>query len=739
MTITSGELYILNKAADYNVHVAGNSWVGVQPIQYRAEDLEDSGDATKRYYIPTVSGIEASQYFLDKVAERHCVSGIEWEHVCGTYVPNITKPFNLTGYPINDLSFWRRYYQNIIDLGGNIGRDFSGVLLTNPYDEYAPYSHLTWANYASNPDWSGQRYYCNSNHDPYSSYSLTRWQRPIPSGMHEYGPMMQEDFHTFISKPVAATNPGMFGYATYNRIKSIEGLGFNVSVVSSPPASSTVDRARFGDEYGTGDICYGASGHVGVPITLGYRGDVAEFLFHEAGNSKYIYPSSVLTVTGVVIPNTDNAIVLYSGFEVIYETQHYHFSGVADFEPIYRWMLFDWGPEGSGQPIASGATITDQESWVAGGGLWGQNQARVSDVQALFTISPSGEFVGTDPIHLMSGIWTGPTTSGQLTDTLKFNISSTQKDRFQYFPMWGQNGKELGFRQLTGIIQSGATEAYGYQLIGAGSYDPKTGGQQQSNGGWAARISDPIVPVWGKVTDWEIPQGYLVAPDKVYLHAKMLNTAEEILDYLRGRDFNNIATFDYGPIHYDSGIVPEGAFFPRSDPFSTTWVSSGNYPFNNKKLDYWTMPEDFIGCQHSGRYLIVGLNTPLDSGQILPLTSNKSIMHYAYGRRRAKIKGQVCDAEFSSSGAFFYKCGSLVTVSNIRDFESGFGDWIYNDELIPYGVDEKLIFPHFYNSTVSITSSSNPTPYFGVGSMKMPIQPVYEIYNSSNAKDYFRM
>lgn len=743
MTITSGNLWALDGAAATVVHGGLNTFIGVEPIQYRAEDLEDSGDATKRYYVPTVSGIESSQYFLNRLADRHCVSGVEWEHACGPYDPQITTPFKLAGYPLNDLPFWQRYKDNIIAIGNNVGRDFSGVLVDNPYNAFTNFEHRNWYNQASNTNWSGHVYECDSPQRRQAQVLEKTNLRALPvSGMHTYGPMLKEDFETFISNPQGASNPGFIGYATYNRQKSITGYTFGIQNVASSGTESSIEFARTGTSYGGDDICYNVSGHLGVPILLGYKNNT-NYLFHEVGNSRYTYPDTAITVSGIDLGPDHEALVFYSGFEVIYETQQYHLVGTANFKPLYEWGLFNWGEEGSGLPIASGANIVDFETWTPGGGLYNKNQSTAPDIQ--YTIFNGGTFYPSDTLHRMSGIWTGPVESSLFVDSMKINFSTTQKDRFAYFPLEGQNSGHYGFRQLTGIITSGVIDAYGYHTGGRGDYNPTIQTAQQfENGGWPAATKKTNFNSQDQKTDWGIPQSYCILPVDMHLHAKVMDSAEEILDYMRSRDFDVVDTINFGPVHYGSGEVPINKIgIHGSDPFVTHFAKSGSFSSGFKKQQNLQFPADMLGCEPTGKYIVVGLDMPLDSGAILPLTENKEIQYFTINRNRAKVKGTIVDIALRYSGAFSYKCIAVETVSNPRSFETGWGDWVYGHAAKSpnngHGTDVKLIFPDIMNSNFTVTSSSTPETYFGVGGMKMPIEPLEEIYLSGDTTNHYRI
>jgi hypothetical protein len=52
------------------LHGQGN-FFGVQCVQQHGSD---SHEGKSRLYVPTASGFEAAQHFIDRVTARHCVS-----------------------------------------------------------------------------------------------------------------------------------------------------------------------------------------------------------------------------------------------------------------------------------------------------------------------------------------------------------------------------------------------------------------------------------------------------------------------------------------------------------------------------------------------------------------------------------------------------------------------------------------------------------------------------------------
>lgn len=160
-------------------------FLGVQPPQ--------QFDVGIQQHFPMTSGVEVSQYFLDRVAERHCMSCPDWTKASGaaryTYVPtNYSGPSGsqLAGYPLHDEVFWNTYKNNIAKVG-------SGLLLNLDKN--------TWSNFATKVNWSGFNYLVNY---PYQiSGRLSH-----PSGFLRYGRPNKEDFNQYRYKGAFA-NCGM--------------------------------------------------------------------------------------------------------------------------------------------------------------------------------------------------------------------------------------------------------------------------------------------------------------------------------------------------------------------------------------------------------------------------------------------------------------------------------------------------------------------------------------------------
>lgn len=140
LIISSGDPNIMRLYKDYN-------FIQVQPPFWIESDVLDG---VYNKYIPMVSGIETSQYFMDRWADRHCHSGFEFTKSSGydriEYAPsNYSHPSEseLAGYPLHDREFWGMFKGNISLMGSGIGRQWD---------------YFGWPNISYDTLWSGHNY-----------------------------------------------------------------------------------------------------------------------------------------------------------------------------------------------------------------------------------------------------------------------------------------------------------------------------------------------------------------------------------------------------------------------------------------------------------------------------------------------------------------------------------------------------------------------------------------------------
>jgi hypothetical protein len=149
-------------------------------------------------YIPMVSGIETSQFWLDRVAERHCMECPEWTKQSGidtrySYIPTNYSGVQwsqLAGYPLHDRDFWHIFQENTALV--NSGLMFDG----GPF-----------VNYANKPIWSGNNYNVRFN---YSKSGYTEHEAEFL----KYGKPNKEDFNQYIPK----THIESVGFAHYGSV-----------------------------------------------------------------------------------------------------------------------------------------------------------------------------------------------------------------------------------------------------------------------------------------------------------------------------------------------------------------------------------------------------------------------------------------------------------------------------------------------------------------------------------------
>jgi hypothetical protein len=125
------------------------------------------------------SGTEASQFFINAVSSRHCLSAPEWKRYCSldgeVYTPSLAPPFSIAGYPSNVKNFWDEYKNNIVQLGSGLGYQWEDT---------------PWTNYGGASSWSGVRRTCEYVDGNYPSSGTV----PFTS-MYRYGHALKSEFN----------------------------------------------------------------------------------------------------------------------------------------------------------------------------------------------------------------------------------------------------------------------------------------------------------------------------------------------------------------------------------------------------------------------------------------------------------------------------------------------------------------------------------------------------------------
>jgi hypothetical protein len=515
--------------------------VGVQPIEYDAFD--GTGDVKKRHYVPTVSGLEGSQYYLDRVTERHCVDTIPWSGVCGSYTPKITTPFELAGHPTNSRDFWQRYRDNIVNVGSDISKDFS---------------EKPWANYANNILWSGNDYYCSGDYDQSGNHHL-------PSGMFKYGPIQRTDFNTFISKPNTSTIPSFYKFFEVRK-----------------------GREVYLDSISGVDIVLNAtSGNVTVSAPTCFKSGQAAFLGFTfsmtTSSGTYEVPSGIqYSINGST--NVNQQLIFDSGqYFTTEEHEFYMLSGTIDLRPAYEYMFFtrSSGDVDGGSKFKDYTNIFKYDSFDKGllnGNL--TNSVTLGEIADL-----SGPFRKTGA---PTNVWT-LNNSGQVEASLSGYFKNFTNEGVGIFPLKGK-GLPVGFTQITGTTTSGNV-----QFMGGVTFNTNIGNCQ------IGKFDNCVL------VDQGYREDDVIRDSGLKLHGGFFTNSSTCLEELSGLFYNDLLNFDFGDFHLTSGFLAGGGPSYVSYAPSGYDFNPSNQRVFNKKIDNGIFScassGDFIGLGFRGDWL----------------------------------------------------------------------------------------------------------------------------------------
>tara|TARA_R110000824_G_scaffold143199_5_gene310779 strand:- start:3571 stop:5895 length:2325 start_codon:yes stop_codon:yes gene_type:complete len=750
-----------------------NSFVGVQsPVYneyYHVSGLciEGSGDQTKRYWFPTVSGIETSQHYLDLMEDRHCVSGVDWTNQCGAYTPSMTKPFALAGYPTNDLAFWRHYSGNLIDMGENVGRDFT----KNPWAHYGADTEGAWIGYQFFPDlgnaivsWSGDAYSPKLEDDFASS-----GKHSVPRSMFDHGPILRDDFHKFIVKPTKVDRPTISALGYYNRKKRITASG--MGLLELPGTSGYHQQRSIGytndspfngwyDTLGGRGSPWGEdvefTGFAGVsnpappgspwadgPICMAYASNYKFTTAVDGNPAGYVeFPEyEVVDLSGRF---ASSGLVWVGGFTQHYEYENFYTSGDLDLWPYYEWALYNDSPQGSGTPSEYESSTYDWESFVTQGGigLKGANQVNhqsVSNAQANDAVWRYGG-LGVS----LSEVWVPTVTSGLRGAVPVFSLNSEVKSYMGCFPLEGETLTKKGFRQLTGIITSGYAEMYGGGTLGG----PSAGRPSRTGYGLPASHR-------GVTVDWGREEGDFHLNTEVILHGGIFDSSEDFIEYIRHPlDYIPITTMDWGPAVFASAWINPPKYLPPESGYIDYYYSGLTHVYNshshedNPLLHQPTLPADWFGCEASGKFLGIGYYNPVPDSGKLQANCKKEFGGVGPIRWRSRIDGDVgTGIVLKTTGIGSWKVNNIASLGGTEYFDTGWSNWLYTGGIFGSGTNnqsvfnKKLMYPQVWRVGVfSIDSSSTPDSYMSLGGQgHLVTEPPHPIYASSDPSLWYRL
>tara|TARA_R110000751_G_scaffold46368_12_gene104421 strand:+ start:1072 stop:3192 length:2121 start_codon:yes stop_codon:yes gene_type:complete len=645
-----------------------NNYLGVQPIQY-------NGGEKFRSNMPTVSGIEAAQYFLDRVAETHCGSGASWSNACGSYTPSLAPPYSIAGSPTNDMGFWERFKNNIIGVGNQIGRDLS----------YQP-----WSNHANNPRWSGQNYNCSGD-------NALEGYHPLPEGMFTYGALQKDDFNTFISATSTKSAPSFYQLPT---------IGFRREVIVSGVSAGATKRFDFLGGAEMSGTCTAISGSL-LALNYGYTIDLE-------GGGTYVTPSSIVTgasISGVPSSAMGNSLTFDGPYYHVYEHEYYSYSGEFNLWPAYQYLLTG---EGSGAVIGmSSDAMVEEEETIGTTSLYDKGLGASShdivaslvgrqDPDAAFYVNKTNR--NRTPWRIKG--------SGVVEHVIDFIASYYGGHQVGCFPLTSKLGNR-SFGQLMGTATTGDAQFL------LGPYDPDVNHKQKYSQ-FAANINR------GAFKDNGHDPSDCIFGGKYYLHGREFVDAQDLVTYIQTQAFADLATIDPGDALLNSGNVFNGVgFYPSG------------YINNDQNPTLLQVPVP-LGCGGSGgKFFAMGFRYDFAaiSGQLYDLTKSISYQIPAYHRYRGKASGiQVDYATKSVAGApYSYTCSATHAVSNPRPYETPWSAWIYskiqpgNVWLDPYrmfntfspfwaysagmGDQSKVNLPYVYEDGGMSVNSSSAEPH----------------------------
>lgn len=165
----------LNSGMIYNYQGLGHLVAVESPLYNEGGSCQ--GD--QRADILMASGMEAIQYFMNRVADRHCLTSPSWKRYCTidgeTYTPSISKPFQLEGYPTNVSGFWLDFKNNITTMGDELGYNWQRFPWTD-------------TNSFGGTEWSGRYKRCEYTDGVYQNSGRTPY-----TNMYTYGHALKSE------------------------------------------------------------------------------------------------------------------------------------------------------------------------------------------------------------------------------------------------------------------------------------------------------------------------------------------------------------------------------------------------------------------------------------------------------------------------------------------------------------------------------------------------------------------
>jgi len=212
------------------------------------------------YNIPIVSGIEGSQYFINKVRDRHNLFSASWKKYLGevdgiVYTPKITDPFELNGYPMGVDQMWRENTVNIEHTFGEMGHKIPNKIRLSPSGSLV--NENAWNTNAPIQFWGNDKYLNEYNYQ-------TSGYMAIPSGLFRYGNPLRDVYEQYILLAPQTDNPKMAFMSllqTNTVVRSRQTYISNLQEEFLPAGDCTVDYSS------TLNPCTGAVGN----LVLGTR------------------------------------------------------------------------------------------------------------------------------------------------------------------------------------------------------------------------------------------------------------------------------------------------------------------------------------------------------------------------------------------------------------------------------------------------------------------------------------
>lgn len=693
------------------------NWIGVKPPDYVSLDDPDScSERAIRGRIPTVSGIETAQAFMDQVAIRHCINSFGWENQCGSYTPQTAPPFEMAGHPTNDLGFWQRFRGNIEQMGCEIGDDFR----TRP-----------WSNKGvGTTAWSGDSYNCQVT-DEYGGHAVSgKHAIPAhPSGAFYYGRMLRDDFETFIPS-YGTTTMSLYNYGYMDNRKSLRFSGqlYSESLVLAGTDSDEVALP----EKGTSGLNFGEL-NFAIKTSSG---------IWESPSGQIVLTSGYTTWIPVTTPYVSvSGTIRYEA-----ELEYYNAGSVLDVTPVTNW-LYGFGGDFD---TASGAFPNGSLSshFFQHGEVFEETSAPQNPYDPLTLLEiQAAEYLtqtkgGPTEISFMQtskppqcSYWQPRSINGSMA------LSNHSRHQIYIMPLKGKCGNVTSFRQRTGIIPNS-----GFHARHEVNPNPKSLVNPGNSGPWTA---DFRRYVGGKLRGVYLEQEDVHFPDFI-AHGGLFATVEDMIDYIRDGNYNEIMR--YTPIPYwESGQYGNDLLDNKHIGWDVAW--------SGEQKEY-PVPSMFEGCSNSGDNflaLIFHHDYTACSGALSASASSIDVSNPSHIRGRFKLTASPCipvirHTVFGGSSSY---SGLLPGGA---DFTTPWTDWIYPQQNIL----SSSVGMNFFGRTFTLgpslalgtsnlagipatprldssfgTMSGIPVPVLNIGGASIPTEPAVLMHSGDTPITFF--